>query len=158
MTPEEVRIRLGFRPWPEFASEIASQNPDTPAERWRRTGRTTQSLVRAVSELTEGRDVLILAWSRDASDRHLRTLHEYWFRVSVNIDSRRTQILALGRDAEVSLAGFDGWLVIDHYIEEMFPNRVRSLRSLWRPPTEKSPPPAIYRPTSFELLLAEDPF
>ena len=178
MTPEEVRVALGLRPWLEFAQDVAGRDPNPHVtleqqerERWRRTGRTTRMLVESVAAMSDHRNVMIVCHDRDAAVRNLQLVGGFLRGLDVplrNTTHNRIQVAHPDwgdfrvTNARTNVQGFIyHWVGIDHWVDETFPEdaeRFRSRLTLYPPPIPLPLSTAVLRRPAWEILLEESPW
>ena len=98
MTPEEVREKLGLKPWPEFEAEamerLERMRPDLGrgcvesyiAAR-RMTGKSTKAMVFALAALSEGHEIAMVGRTREQEHRLRERLRMY--AVTLQLDMKR---------------------------------------------------------------------
>ncbi len=174
MTPEEVRERLGLRPWTEIELEAEVrrlfEGRDAPFwEQGRRSGRTTRMLVEAVAAMSTGQTAIVVTQDlgmgghalrfvadalqtlgvqiRHSGSRNVRPAPPEWG--SFFIRSARQEMRLVTRN----------WVGVDHLVTEMVTRRPEPLPPQPLPKVLPPPPgPAIVRRTAYEFLLEEGPW
>lgn len=110
MTAEEIRIRLGLKPFDEFEYDVLCSLKDRKGltrkeainERFRQTGRTTKVFCQALSAISNGNKVVFLSDSGSTTKRAREKLKDYAKLLELNI----SLILDLGLSYNSS--GMDG--------------------------------------------------
>lgn len=169
MTPEEIRVRLGLRPWEDHARQVReffAGQPRMLPEVGRRSGRTTRLMVDTLSAMSEGRTSVVVLFNNDSRHIFRELLRENLTRLGVHLVRSRLNSLeptlpwapvffftARQRSRGVTCQ----WLGIDHVVDEAAPEEAQRWRGEFRSWVAPTLPPIIRR-TGYEILLDESPW